>query len=87
MRNILVFILVLIGIFYVRRALRRAGKTGAQGASEARDTPADAPREVLVIEQMVPCAHCGLHVPESEGLRGPGGFFCSEEHRRLGSRP
>jgi len=86
-RNILVFILVLIGIFYVRRALRRTGKTGGQAAGEARDTPAEASREELVIEQMVPCAHCGLHVPESEGLRGSGGFFCSEEHRRLGSRP
>lgn len=87
MRNILLFILVLIGIFYVRRALRRTGKTGGQSADETRGTPADAPQEGLVIEQMVACAHCGLHVPESEGLRGPGGFFCSEEHRRLGSRP
>ncbi len=87
MRNILLFILVLIGIFYVRRALRRTGKTGDRAADETRDAPADAPREELVIEQMVPCAHCGLHVPESEGLRGSGGFFCSEEHRRLGSRP
>lgn len=87
MRNILVFILVLIGIFYVRRALRRTGKAGGRADEEARGAPADAPQEELVIEQMVPCAHCGLHVPESEGLRGPGGFFCSEEHRRLGSRP
>ena len=29
---------------------------------------------------MVACAHCGLHVPESEGVRAAGGFFCSEEH-------
>ena len=42
--------------------------------------------EVQEIEQMVACAHCGLHVPESEGVRGAGGFFCSEEHRRLGPR-
>jgi uncharacterized protein len=40
---------------------------------------------VQEIEQMVACAHCGLHVPESEGVRA-GGFFCSEEHRRLGPR-
>ena len=44
------------------------------------------PREQVVIEQMVACVHCGLHVPESEGLHGAGGFYCSEEHRRLGPR-
>jgi uncharacterized protein len=35
---------------------------------------------------MLACDHCGVHVPESEGVRQAGGFFCSEEHRRLGAR-
>jgi uncharacterized protein len=83
-RNIFLFILVLIGIFYVRRALRRTGRADGQAADEARGAPAEAPREQVVIEQMVACVHCGLHVPESEGLHGAGGFYCSEEHRRLG---
>ena len=84
MRNIALFILFLIGLFYVRRALRGGQKPTAgppPGAPEA--SRAEARGE---IEQMVPCAHCGLHVPESEGVRGAGGFFCSEEHRRLGPR-
>jgi uncharacterized protein len=37
------------------------------------------------VEAMVPCAHCGINVPRSEALEGAGRFFCSEEHRRLGS--
>ena len=84
MRNIALFILFLIGLFYVRRALRGGHKptaTPQPGAPEP--LRAEAYGE---IEQMVPCAHCGLHVPESEGVRGAGGFFCSEEHRRLGPR-
>lgn len=84
MRNIALFILFLIGLFYVRRALRGGQRPPAgpqPGAPEP--TRAEARGE---IEQMVPCAHCGLHVPESEGVRGAGGFFCSEEHRRLGPR-
>ncbi|MDR2240250.1 MAG: hypothetical protein LBE33_07405 [Zoogloeaceae bacterium] len=36
-------------------------------------------------ERMVACAHCGVHLPESEAIEGEDGQFCSEEHRRLGS--
>ncbi|MBK6629831.1 MAG: hypothetical protein IPG33_01630 [Betaproteobacteria bacterium] len=35
-------------------------------------------------ERMVVCAHCGVHLPESEALEDGGRRFCSEEHRRLG---
>jgi len=35
------------------------------------------------VERMVPCAHCGLNLPEREALPVAGRFFCSEEHRRL----
>jgi uncharacterized protein len=75
-RNILVFILFLIGLFYVRRALKGKGASG-------REAPPD---DAAGVELMVPCAHCGVHVPESGGVRGAGGFFCSDEHRRLGPR-
>jgi uncharacterized protein len=37
-------------------------------------------------ETMVPCAHCGINIPRSEAVEGTGRFFCSEEHRRVGSR-
>ena len=36
-------------------------------------------------ETMVPCARCGVNLPRSEALEAAGGFFCSEEHRRLGA--
>ena len=36
-----------------------------------------------VNEDMVRCAHCGVHVPRSESISGDGDFFCSEEHSRL----
>jgi uncharacterized protein len=34
---------------------------------------------------MVACSHCGLNLPRSEALEQSGQFFCSEEHRRIGS--
>jgi len=37
------------------------------------------------VEPMVPCAHCGVNLPRSEALGAAGRFFCSEEHRRIGT--
>ena len=30
---------------------------------------------------MVPCAHCGTHVPEDDAVRGEKGLYCSAAHR------
>ncbi len=38
------------------------------------------------IEQMVKCAYCGLHVPESEAVRADGRYYCSNAHRDARSR-
>ncbi|MDO9601877.1 MAG: PP0621 family protein [Rhodocyclaceae bacterium] len=35
-------------------------------------------------EKMVICAHCQLHVPESECVMADGRHYCSDEHARLG---
>jgi uncharacterized protein len=32
-------------------------------------------------QDMVSCAHCGLHLPRDEALPGRGGLFCSPAHR------
>ena len=34
------------------------------------------------VEDMVRCAHCGIHLPKSEGFSGDGKYFCSEAHHR-----
>ena len=34
-------------------------------------------------EDMVRCAHCGVHLPKRESLLTEGRYFCSDEHRRL----
>ncbi|WP_079433583.1 PP0621 family protein [Zoogloea sp. LCSB751] len=84
MRNILLFILFLLAVFYVRRALRKDPRRDERDVPAEERSQARAPSEQ--IEQMVACAHCGVHVPESEGVRSDGHFFCSEDHRRLGAR-
>lgn len=34
-----------------------------------------------VVEDMVRCAHCSVHLPKSESILAGGKFFCSAEHR------
>lgn len=79
MRSLLIFILVLIAIWWVRRALTRFDRSGPGSGGKKRSRADEA-------ERMLSCAHCGLHVPESEGVRVGDDFFCCEEHRRLGVR-
>lgn len=35
-------------------------------------------------EDMVRCAHCGVHVPVSESVQADGQAFCSAAHRDAG---
>lgn len=36
-------------------------------------------------EDMVRCDRCGVHLPKSESFLSQGRFYCSDEHRRLGT--
>lgn len=33
-------------------------------------------------EDMVDCAHCGVHLPRGEGIVSEARYFCSAEHER-----
>ncbi|MDB5813544.1 MAG: hypothetical protein JWM03_1861 [Rhodocyclales bacterium] len=75
MRNLLLFLFILIGVYYLRRLMAN------DEAGDSAKTAAEPPREA---ERVLPCDHCGLLVPASEGLQAQGHFFCSVEHSRLG---
>jgi len=36
------------------------------------------------VEKMVVCAHCQLHLPESDSLSAGQQFYCCEAHRQAG---
>jgi len=38
-------------------------------------------QDVAITEDMVRCAHCGVHLPKGESVLADGHFFCSAEHR------
>ncbi|MEO8343278.1 MAG: PP0621 family protein [Gallionella sp.] len=38
-------------------------------------------QDKLIAEDMVRCAHCGVHLPKGESILAEGQFFCGAEHR------
>ena len=67
--KILIF---LVAVFVLLWLLR--GATARRGVGSTRRPPA-APQEIIA------CAHCGVHLPRDEALPGRGGVFCGEAHR------
>ncbi|MBS0317352.1 MAG: hypothetical protein JSR49_09530 [Proteobacteria bacterium] len=59
-----------------------ASRHGPDGAASRHRAPAP-PR----LQMMVRCADCGVHLPRSDALPGPGGrLYCCAEHRQRGER-
>jgi uncharacterized protein len=71
MGQFLRLIIILIGLWLVLTIIKRA-------LASHRKPPSDKP----AVAKMVVCAHCGVHIPESEAIRDGDRCYCSEEHRR-----
>jgi uncharacterized protein len=71
MGQFLRLIIILIGLWLVLTIIKRA-------LAARRKSPPDKP----AVAKMVACAHCGVHIPESEAVRDGDRYYCSEEHRR-----
>ena len=39
------------------------------------------PQHATSAEDMVRCAHCGVHLPKGESVQAAGLFFCGAQHR------
>lgn len=80
MKYLLVLLVVVIAVG-IWRNKRRVAASEQSSAASAR--PA-APRQ---LQTMVACAHCGLHLPQSDALLDQSGeYFCSAEHRQLAAQ-
>ncbi len=38
-------------------------------------------------EQVVKCAHCGLHIPQNQAINEDNRWYCSPQHRDAARRP
>lgn len=72
MGQFLRFVLILIGLWLVLTIVKRAL------SSRRKSSPGKPP----AVAKMVACAHCGVHIPESEALREGNRHYCSAEHYR-----
>ena len=66
---ILIVLGLLLAYWFLKSYRRRADRPDAQ-----------APRAGA--EDMVRCAHCGVHLPRSESVTTQGSFYCSADHER-----
>jgi uncharacterized protein len=72
---IVLLVVVVAGWLLVGRATRRG---------KVRDDPAGRP--ALEAEDMVACAHCGVHLPRGDALFAGKDVYCSDAHRDAGPR-
>lgn len=69
----IILLAVVFLVFWLFRPFQRRQKHSADTAARAA-------------ENMVRCAYCGVHHPESESITGNGHNFCCAEHSRLYSQ-
>ncbi len=68
---LIVVLVVAIGIWRNNRAAPKERQTGKA-------------RPPALPQDMVACAHCGVHVPRADALLRGEQVYCSVEHQRLG---
>jgi uncharacterized protein len=44
------------------------------------------PARGVAVDDMVACAHCGVHLPRADAVVDGDDLYCGEDHRRLGRR-
>lgn len=82
MGKIVFWAVIIIGVLFVARLITHQSAQRVKRAERARETDAAG----VPSEQMVRCAHCGIHLPRSEALLSEGRTWCGAEHARLGVR-
>lgn len=84
MLKYLLLAVVVVWLFY-SPALR--GLRGKAPQARPPSPPPVGPRPDPHQETMVRCAHCGVHLPESDALTSAQGLpYCSATHRDAGPR-
>jgi uncharacterized protein len=79
MKALIVLLALLLLAWLLFGSARRRGR-------DARRDSAGAPAGGTPVEDMVACAHCGVHLPASLALQAQGRSFCSAAHRDAGPR-
>jgi len=71
---------VILGVVLLAVWLWRSGRRDHRGPD--RPAPPASPPPPGDPQEMVRCAHCGVHLPRSDAVIGRIGYYCSPEHRQ-----
>jgi uncharacterized protein len=71
---------LLLGLFLLVVWLMRGGRRSRSTRADPPPAEASAARP-SGREEMVACVHCGIHLPQSEAVAAPAGWFCGQAHR------
>jgi uncharacterized protein len=77
MKFLLVFLVVLAGVWLWRRSRAEDARDDAEAQAPQAPKP---PPAVQAPAEMVSCRHCGLHLPAADALTGKQGHYCSADH-------
>lgn len=80
MGKILFWVVAILAGMIVMRVLNHQKSKQRQSTSDPR-------REAIRqrAEEMVPCAHCDVYLPESQAYKKQGQYWCSPEHAKKGA--
>lgn len=70
MKALLLLVVILAGVWLWR----------SRAAPLAPPTKPSSPLDTKPPQEMVMCAHCGMHIPGNEVVTGKQGVYCSQDH-------
>ena len=73
--KLLLGVLTLLAVVWLLRGSRRGDDRIAPTASAS-----------AAVQPMVRCAHCGVHLPQTDAVEHAGQAYCSMRHRLAGPR-
>jgi uncharacterized protein len=74
-RLILIAVAIAVAVWLLRRAF-----------ADPKDRAKQHPERAGTPDELVRCAHCGLHLPRSEARSASDRLYCSDEHAARGPR-
>jgi uncharacterized protein len=80
MGRLLILLVIVVGV-----AWWLLGRN-ARVAAARRDADASPASKPEAAQDMIACAHCGVHLPRGDALLEGERVYCSDDHRRLGPR-
>jgi uncharacterized protein len=70
MKYLVLLLVVWAGVWWIRQ--QRLNSMAQDATQPNPNTP----------QTMLPCKHCGIHVPEGDAVHGVSGSYCSASHRQ-----